>query len=702
MSRHWKHGITASLVAALLLLLVPPASAQSRDEFSYWDLSGNGDLTCDEAKDGRAGDDGLKLPAYQDNRDGTGIIYEWLERSRSSDGNNDGVACESISNPGGYIPNVQPVEPQGCPADAETWRGLQVCEEPPRVGYDRNAFGTGYSSLEDEIIEALPATMKSGGQVYTPYSCTAFDITSAGTAATDIEHIVALAEAYDSRIADDRRRDIASDLDNLTIAAPSVNRSKGSGDAAEWTPARHGAWFADRVIAVKLEYGLSVDPAERDALEMLLASGDSELSCVDADTMAPTVTITSDASEPVSGPFSVTITFSEPVTGFELADLVVGNGSASELQGSEATYMATVTPTASGAVTVDIAAGAAEDGAGNPSAAADQFSITVDTGAPTVTITSDASEPVSGPFSVTITFSEPVTGFELADLVVGNGSASELQGSEATYMATVTPTASGAVTVDIAAGAAEDGAGNPSAAADQFSITVDTGAPTVTITSDASEPVSGPFSVTITFSEPVTGFELADLVVGNGSASELQGSEATYTATVTPTASGAVTVDIAAGAAEDSAGNPSAAADQFSITADLTPEDTTAPTVTTTSEASEPVSGPFSITVTFSEPVTGFELADLVVGNGSASELQGSEATYTATVTPTASGAVTVDIAAGAAEDSAGNPSAAADQFSITADLTPVPVLPLAGAVVLAALLLIGGIRRRRGVLTAT
>ena len=282
----------------------------------------------------------------------------------------------------------------------------------------------------------------------------------------------------------------------------------------------------------------------------------------------------------------------------------------------------------------------------------------------------------------------------------GNGSVSELQGNEASYTATVTPTASGAVTVDIAAGAAEDSAGNPSAAADQFSITadrtpVDTTAPTVTITSAASEPVSGPFSITVTFSEPVTGFELPDLVVGNGSASELQGNEASYTATVTPTASGAVTVDIAAGAAEDSAGNPSAAADQFSITADRTPVDTTAPTVTITSAASKPVSGPFSITVTFSEPVTGFELPDLVVGNGSASELQGNEASYTATVTPTASGAVTVDIAAGAAEDSAGNPSAAADQFSITADPTPVPALPLAGAVALAALLLIDGIRRR-------
>ena len=123
-------------------------------------------------------------------------------------------------------------------------------------------------------------------------------------------------------------------------------------------------------------------------------------------------------------------------------------------------------------------------------------------------------------------------------------------------------------------------------------------------------------------------------------------------------------------------------------------------TVTIASAASEPVSGPFLITVTFSEPVTGFELQDLVVGNGSASELQGNQASYTATATPTASGAVTVDIATGAAEDSAGNPSAAANEFSITADLTPVPALPLAGAVALAALLLIGGIRRRRGVLT--
>ena len=218
-----------------------------------------------------------------------------------------------------------------------------------------------------------------------------------------------------------------------------------------------------------------------------------------------------------------------------------------------------------------------------------------------------------------------------------------------------------------------------------------------TLSRTGATDADGPFTVTFTFSEEVTGFELTDLVVGNGSSSALQGDGASYTATITPEASGTVTVDVPAGAAEDSDGNPSVAAQQFSIAAELTDVDDVAPTVTITGPATEPAIGPFSITVIFSEPVTGFELEDVVVGNGVASELEGDGARYTATVTPTAPGPVTVDIAAGAAEDSAGNPSTAADQFSITVELTPVPALPLAGVIALAALLLIGVIRRRAG-----
>ena len=157
---------------------------------------------------------------------------------------------------------------------------MPVCEEGARVSYDRDAFGSAYSSLEDEIIDALP---KSDGQVYTPYTCTLFDIQADGTAATDIEHIVALAEAYDSGLAESQFRIFAGDIDNLTIADPTVNRRQKSDlDAGEWEPPENRGWFAARVVAVKQEYGLSVNPDERDALQAMLNSAPSRtVSCGD-------------------------------------------------------------------------------------------------------------------------------------------------------------------------------------------------------------------------------------------------------------------------------------------------------------------------------------------------------------------------------------------------------------------------------------
>lgn len=167
-----------------------------------------------------------------------------------------------------------------CPPNSPTWQGLQVCAERSRDGYFRNEYGRGYRGLEHKIIAALPDTMKADGRVYTPYSCAVYDIEPDGTAATDIEHIVALAEAHDSHIPDDHRKAIAKDLDNLTIAAPHVNQQKGDRDAAEWTPERHGAWYAGQVVAVKQKYGLSVDVAERDALDELLEDDGAGLNCI--------------------------------------------------------------------------------------------------------------------------------------------------------------------------------------------------------------------------------------------------------------------------------------------------------------------------------------------------------------------------------------------------------------------------------------
>jgi len=155
---------------------------------------------------------------------------------------------------------------------SDMWMGLQIRAEGPRVGYNRSAFGTGYSSLEDEIIEALPKSA-DGSQVYTPYTCTLYDIRADGTAATDIDHIVALAEAYDSGLSATRYREFGRDLENLTVAVPSVNRNqKSDKDAAEWGPDKNQGWYAARTVAVKRKYGMSVDPAERDSLAAMLAA----------------------------------------------------------------------------------------------------------------------------------------------------------------------------------------------------------------------------------------------------------------------------------------------------------------------------------------------------------------------------------------------------------------------------------------------
>ncbi|MEE2527394.1 Ig-like domain-containing protein, partial [Hyphobacterium sp. HN65] len=351
-------------------------------------------------------------------------------------------------------------------------------------------------------------------------------------------------------------------------------------------------------------------------------------------------------------------------------DISVGNGSTSNLSGSGTTYTATITPTADGQVTVNVAANAAQDIAGNINSAAIQFLVTNDQTAPTVSIAGPAG-PVSGAFTASFTFSEVVSGFALGDISVGNGAASNLSGAGTTYTATITPASDGLVTIDVAANVAQDVAGNNNTAATQFSVTNDSDRPTLTITGPAG-PVAGAFTATFTFSENVTGFVLEDITVGNGTASNLSGAGTTYTATITPTADGQVTIDVAANIALDAASNPNTAATQFTVTNDSSP-----PTVTITGPTG-PVAGAFTATITFSKTVTGFAIGDISVGNGSASNLSGSGTTYTATITPTTDGQVTVNVSAGAAQDAGGNANTAAIQFAVTNDETA-PTLSISG-----------------------
>ncbi|MCD4834673.1 MAG: Ig-like domain-containing protein [Bacteroidales bacterium] len=389
------------------------------------------------------------------------------------------------------------------------------------------------------------------------------------------------------------------------------------------------------------------------------------------DISVPTVTITSTESDPTNvSPFEVSIEFSEVVTGFEIGDITVGNGAAGNLNTSDnITFIADITPTADGLVTVDVAADVATDAADNGNTAATQFSITYDGTVPTVTITSTEPDPTfNSNFDITIEFSEEVTGFELTDIIVGNGTAGNFSTTDNTiFTSTITPDVVGSVTVDVFAGVASDPAGNVNTAATQFSIQFDGIKPDVTVSTTASDPTNvSPITFDIVFEIEVTGFELTDITVTNASASNLQTSDSiSFTVDITPDSDGLVSVLVPAGVAETSIGNVNNASNTANIT-----YDTTSPSVTITSVESGTVTGNFDITITFSEVVTGFTSDDITVVNGSVNSFTASTADqiWTVTIAPVTDGDVTVNISAGLAQDAAGNDNTAADQFSITYD----------------------------------
>jgi len=157
------------------------------------------------------------------------------------------------------------------------------------------------------------------------------------------------------------------------------------------------------------------------------------------------------------------------------------------------------------------------DKAGNADATPASYTWTVDTTSPTVfSITSIAGNPTNGsPIPVTITFSEPVCGFDSTtgvDLNVTNGTTSSLtSGSNGStvYTFNLTPSGQGLVSFYLMAGSVYDGGcvtplNYNSVNSATFSITFDTVSPTV----DSFTATSPSTSLNI----PITSFTASDTV----------------------------------------------------------------------------------------------------------------------------------------------------------------------------------------------
>ncbi len=156
----------------------------------------------------------------------------------------------------------------GTPPAPGTWRGLVVAPESRCSEYDVDQYRHP-AGLADAVAAAL------GDKLYEAYT----GVYYLHARDVQVDHIVAKREAHDSGACawpPSARREFARDLENLALASPTLDLGVKAGrDAAEWMPDFNRCWYAGAIVAVRLKYELTVDEAERDALEDVLSGCES-------------------------------------------------------------------------------------------------------------------------------------------------------------------------------------------------------------------------------------------------------------------------------------------------------------------------------------------------------------------------------------------------------------------------------------------
>ncbi|MFJ9822191.1 HNH endonuclease family protein [Streptomyces sp. NPDC101151] len=165
----------------------------------------------------------------------------------------------------------------GLPVQAEDRTGYERTKFRHWIDANRDGCNTRAEVLKAEAVDAPVQGAKcalNGGEWYSPYD----DRYIQGPGGLDIDHLVPLAEAWDSGASAwsaKEREDYANDLGDpraLIAVSAASNRSKADQDPSTWLPPATGyrCQYVTDWVADKIRWGLSVDPAEQAALSDVL------------------------------------------------------------------------------------------------------------------------------------------------------------------------------------------------------------------------------------------------------------------------------------------------------------------------------------------------------------------------------------------------------------------------------------------------
>ncbi|MFH9229023.1 HNH endonuclease family protein [Streptomyces lydicus] len=142
---------------------------------------------------------------------------------------------------------------------------------------DRRHHQPAATDREDQVARVGPPV--HGAAACARVRQLAHDKTVTDARKLDIDHVVPLAEAWDSgasKWTSERREKYANDLDadrSLVAVSLGPNRTKGDKDPAEWMPPAKDATctYATDWVAAKLRWKLTADRTETKALRTIAA-----------------------------------------------------------------------------------------------------------------------------------------------------------------------------------------------------------------------------------------------------------------------------------------------------------------------------------------------------------------------------------------------------------------------------------------------
>lgn len=208
------------------------------------------------------------------------VLLLWMHSIvHSSDGGKPVTNMDAGAVPDGSLSDLNELAVNDNPTPPEKYNRVEQFG-PAWKDVDHNGCDTRNDILARDlktISDRRNACVITAGQLADPYSGERIDFNKKDASKVQIDHIVALENAWQSgayNLTQEDREALANDPDNLLAVNGHDNMAKGSKSADQWMPPNttYACTYASKQVQIKDRYALTVTTSEKRALADALAT----------------------------------------------------------------------------------------------------------------------------------------------------------------------------------------------------------------------------------------------------------------------------------------------------------------------------------------------------------------------------------------------------------------------------------------------